>query len=224
MLSVVMPTLNAADTLRASLEAVKGGALAGEIVVVDGGSNDGTTAIAECFEPVVMFCEPGRGQQLATGAAAARFEWFLFLHGDCVLEPDWPDAVKAFIEDPESVGRAAYFQLRFDDSRWNARALEWIVSRRSKWLGLPYGDQGLLINRALYEETGGFKKIPIMEDVEFVRRIGKARLRELPSSIVTSARRYRRRGYWIRPLQNLLCLSLYFCRIPPRMIARLYGL
>lgn len=223
MLSVVMPTLNAADSLRDALEAVKGGALAGEIVIVDGGSTDGTIAIAECFEPVVMFSEPGRGQQLTTGAGAARYEWLLFLHGDSVLAPDWPAAVKAFIEEPESAGRAAYFKLRFDDSRWKARMLERIVSWRSRWLGLPYGDQGLLISRALYEEVGGFKKIPIMEDVEFIRRIGKARLHQLSSHIVTSARRYRRSGYWSRSFHNLFCLSLYFCRIPPRMIARLYG-
>jgi hypothetical protein len=90
-------------------------------------------------------------------------------------------------------------------------------------LGLPYGDQGLLIARTMYDAVGGFAALPLMEDVDLVRRLGRRRLVQLPATAVSSARRYRAGGYIRRPLRNLLCLSLYFAGVPPRRIARLYG-
>ncbi|MDA0221230.1 MAG: glycosyl transferase family 2, partial [Proteobacteria bacterium] len=94
---------------------------------------------------------------------------------------------------------------------------------RARRFGLPYGDQGLLIARDFYETLGGFRPLPIMEDVDLVRRIGKARLTTLQGHVTTSAARYRRSGYTVRMLRNLACLTLYFAGLPPRLIARLYG-
>ena len=120
-------------------------------------------------------------------------------------------------------GRAGYFELRIDDPRSAARRLERLVAWRCRVLALPYGDQGLLISRALYETVGGFAPLPLMEDVELARRLGRRRLACLGAPIVASARRYRCDGYVRRPLRNLLCLSLYFAGVAPARLARLYG-
>ena len=90
-------------------------------------------------------------------------------------------------------------------------------------LRLPYGDQGLLISASFYPALGGFRPLPLMEDVDLVRRLGRRRLAPIAAQIIASARRYRRDGYFRRPLRNLLCLSLYFVGVPPTRIARLYG-
>jgi hypothetical protein len=94
---------------------------------------------------------------------------------------------------------------------------------RARRLGLPYGDQGLLIGRAFLESLGGYPPLPLMEDVALVRRIGRRRLDALAADAVTSAARYRREGYVARPLRNLFCLGLYFAGVPPAAIRRLYG-
>jgi hypothetical protein len=90
-------------------------------------------------------------------------------------------------------------------------------------LGLPYGDQGLLIHRDLLRAVGGVRPLPLMEDVDLVRRLGRARLRALPADAVTAAERWERDGYLWRSARNLLCLSLWFAGVPPRLIQRLYG-
>jgi hypothetical protein len=97
------------------------------------------------------------------------------------------------------------------------------VAWRCRRLGLPYGDQGLLIHRDLYLAVGGFPSVELMEDVALVRRIGKHRLTALPMTVTTSAERYRRDGYIGRPLRNLSCLALYLIGVAPPIIRRLYG-
>jgi hypothetical protein len=101
--------------------------------------------------------------------------------------------------------------------------LERIVAWRCRVLALPYGDQGLLIARNLYRAVGGFAPLPLMEDVDLVRRLGRRRLTRIGARCISSPARYRREGYWCRPLRNLLCLSLYFAGLPSDRIARLYG-
>ncbi len=171
----------------------------------------------------MIAAERGRGTQLAAGAAAACGDWLLFLHADCRLAPGWKAAVAAFIAEPGAVGRAGYFAFALDDRSPAARWLERIVAWRCRLLGLPYGDQGLLIARSLYEAVGGFRALPLMEDVDLMRRLGRRRLAPLGVPAYASARRYREEGYIRRPLRNLICLSLYFIGVPARHIARLYG-
>ena len=223
MISVVIPTLNASNTLARAIESVNDGELVAEIIVADGGSTDDTLSVAAGLRAVVVTSEPGRGQQLAAGAAAARSSWLLFLHADSVLAEGWLKAVTGHIDSAGVATPAGYFALRYDDSHWKARWLERIVAWRSRVVGLPYGDQGLLISREFYDHLGGYKLIPIMEDVDIMRRIGRRRVAALPAAIETSARRYRRAGYGLRAAWNLFCLGLYFCRVPPRLIARIYG-
>jgi rSAM/selenodomain-associated transferase 2 len=194
-----------------------------EIVVADGGSVDDTPAVAAAAGAKLVAGARGRGSQLSAGAAAATREWLLFLHADCTPEPGWAEAVAVFIARPRAAERAGYFDLALDDRAAAARRLERVVAWRCRILALPYGDQGLLISRALYDAVGGFAPLPLMEDVDLVRRLGRRRLARIDARCVASARRYRREGYWRRPLRNLLCLSLYFAGMPPERIARLYG-
>ena len=165
----------------------------------------------------------GRGVQLAAGAGAAAGDWLLFLHADCRLSSDWGAAVAAFLAAPEATSRAGYFDFALDDAARAARRLERIVAWRCRVMALPYGDQGLLIARSLYRAVGGFAPLPLMEDVDLVRRLGRRRLARIGAQCISSPRRYRREGYWRRPLRNLFCLLLYFAGVPPDRIVRIYG-
>jgi rSAM/selenodomain-associated transferase 2 len=217
-LSVVIPALNAAAGLPATLAAL--GDTPAEVVVVDGGSADGTADLAARGGALVVLAPRGRGGQLAAGVAAARGPWLLLLHADTVLAPGWADAVRDAMRDP---GRAAYFRFALDDAAPAARRLERAVAWRCRVLALPYGDQGLLIHRDLLAAVGGMRPLPLMEDVDLVRRLGRARLGALDVVALTSAERWRRDGWLRRSARNLVCLSLWFLGVPARIIARVYA-
>jgi rSAM/selenodomain-associated transferase 2 len=222
-LSIVIPTLDAADDLPTTLAALSGSAVIGEIIIADGGSMDDSVAIARTAGARTVIAARGRGTQLAAGAATAACDWLLFLHADCRLGERWEAAVAGFIAAPGATERAGYFAFALDDPNPAARRLERIVAWRCRVCSLPYGDQGLLISRKLYTAIGGFAALPLMEDVDLVRRLGRRRLMPLATPAYVSARRYREDGYRRRPLRNLICLSLYFIGVPARHIARLYG-
>jgi rSAM/selenodomain-associated transferase 2 len=192
------------------------------VIVADGGSTDGTADVARRIGAHVVAAPRGRGSQLAAGARAATGDWFLFLHADTHLAANWRDAVVRFLAN-EGTGKAAFFRFRLDDDRPAACRLERMVAWRCRALAQPYGDQGLLIHRTLYDAVGGFRPLPLMEDVDIVRRIGRRRLAMLDCDAVTSAARYRRAGYLARSARNLSCLGLYYLGVPPRLIVRLYA-
>lgn len=229
MLSIVIPTLNAAVTLPRTLCALVPGAIDGlvkEVIIADGGSRDATGEIADAAGATLIGAERGRGCQLAAGAAAARGEWLLFLHADTVLEDGWEKEVRAFIAGAALEGdfeRVACFRFALDDRGPGARVLEAFVAARCALFALPYGDQGLLISRRLYDRLGGFGTMPLMEDVDMIRRIGRGRLRSMRHSAVTSAERYRREGFVRRGVRNVTCLAMYYLKVPPGVITRFYG-
>lgn len=219
-LAVIIPTLNAEAGLAATLTALPPVA---ELIVVDGGSQDATVAIANAAGARVLPCAPGRGGQLAAGAATTTAPWLLFLHADTRLDATAWRALYAHLADPGRRPTAAAFNLRLDDPAWQARLLEFGVRLRGALLALPYGDQGLLIRRDLYDAVGGYGALPLMEDVDLVQRLGRRRLRILKGHAVTSAARWRRRGWVRQSLLNLRCLALYLTGTPPAEIARIYG-
>ncbi len=227
LLSIVIPALDAAATLAPALAALEEGRAAGlvrEVLVVDGASRDGTSGLAEAAgAKVVEAGATGRGRQLVAGAQAAAGDWLLFIHADTRLSAGWSEAVGRFLADPDKAERAGYFPLALDDPAPQARRIERLANWRARRLGLPYGDQGLLIARRFYDRVGGYRPLPLMEDVELVRRIGRRRLVALAGRAVTSAARYRRDGWWARPLRNLTLLTLYFLGLPPAWLRRLYG-
>lgn len=226
-LSIVIPALNAADSLPATLAALREGQRSGlvcEIILVDAGSGDSTLAIATREGlTVISMKEPGRGRQLAEGAAQASAPWLLFVHADTILAPGWSAVVADFIAHDTAKETAGYFSLELDDSAPQARRIERLANWRARRLKLPYGDQGLLIHRSLYDAKGGFRPLPLMEDVDFARRLGRDHLVLLAGQARTSAVRYRRDGWWTRPLRNLAVLTLYYLGLPPTWLRRLYG-
>ena len=226
-LSIVIPAFNAAFSLPATLRALDEGRESGlirEVLVVDGASGDPTARML-AREPVelVHAASPGRGRQLSVGAETAAGEWLLFLHADTCLASGWSQTVGQFMARPDAARLAGYFRLALDDSSLQARRVERLANWRCRRLGLPYGDQGLLIHRSLYRQIGGYRPLPLMEDVDLARRLGAARLVALDAIAVTSAERYRRDGWWARPARNLCLLSLYFLGFPPTWLRRLYG-
>ncbi len=226
MLSIVIPTLNEAARLPATLAALsmpaEGGGEAPEILVSDGGSRDVTTDIARGAGAQVVTGVQGRGAQLAAGAAAARGGWLLFLHADTRLAPGWRDPADAFMADPANRQRAGYGRFRLDDPHPRARRLEKRVAWRCRRFGLPWGDQCLLIGRDFYRALGGYRPLPLFEDVDLVRRIGRKRLVALDINAVTGAERFLQAGYRRRSARNLALLSLYLMGAPPAWLARLY--
>ena len=229
MISVIIPTLNAqrdlVPTLSALVPAVVDG-IVQEAIISDGGSTDDTYAIADAAGTHVVQAPRGRGPQLEAGAAAAKGDWLLFLHADTVLEPGWVNEVTSFIERIETGRRkpaAAYFRFALNDDGFMPRLIEMMVAVRCMLLSLPYGDQGLLISRRHYQRLGGFRPLPLMEDVDLVRRIKRRELCGLKTAAVTSAKRYQDDGYLVRSFRNIGLMLLYLLRVPPRVLARLYG-
>ncbi len=132
--------------------------------------------------------------------------------------------MRGFMADPANAARAGYGRFALDDPSPQARRLERRVAWRCRVLGLPYGDQGLLLSRAFYDSLGGFRPdLPLIEDVDLVRRIGRRRLAALEATAVTSAARWRAAGWRRRSARNLCCLALWFAGVPARRIAGLYG-
>lgn len=221
-LTVIIPTLNALAVLGPTLAALAEGLEAGliaELIISDGGSHDDIATVADLAGAVLLTNPPGRGAQLAAGAEQARGTWLLFLHADTVLQPGWTQAVVAHIA--QFNDQAAYFQLKFDEKRPAAHLIAGGANLRSRWLGLPYGDQGLLISRDLYQQVGGVPALPLMEDVALARCL-RGRLRALEAVAQTSAARYQRDGWVKRPARNLWLLTRYFLGADPEKLARAY--
>lgn len=213
-MNVIIPTWKAAATLPATVASL---AEAGcPVIIADAGSPDGTADVARALGAQVIQAEKGRGAQLAAGAAAATADWLLFLHADTRLEAGWSQAAAAFMAGPPG---AAYFTFGLDDDSPAARRLEAAVAWRCRNFSLPYGDQGLLIHRAVYRAAGGYRPLPLMEDVDFVRRLQPV---ALAPRAITSAEKWRRSGYLARSAKNLSILTLYFAGVPPRWLARIY--
>jgi rSAM/selenodomain-associated transferase 2/rSAM/selenodomain-associated transferase 1 len=221
---VVIPTLDEEDHLPALLADLRHLSVSHEVIVVDGGSRDRTCSWARAAGARLRVREPaGRGPQMAAGADAARAPWILFLHADTRLGPDAGRAIEAWIAGASSGEEAAYFGFHLDGTGWFWRFIELGQGLRERLTGLVYGDQGLLVSRELLARVGGVPDLPLMEDVELVRRIRRAgRLERLPASLPTSPRRYREEGRWRGWLRNTALITLFRLGVAPRRLARHY--
>lgn len=228
MISVVIPTLNAEQRLAACLTALVSAAVEGivrEVIVVDAGSTDRTLKIADQAGVEVVAAPAGRGGQMRAGARRARQPWLLFLHADTVLSPGWEMEAAEFASRVDLGHRpkqAGVFRFALDDEGFAPRTLEVLVGLRNGLLALPYGDQGLLLSRSLHDEIGGYSDMPLMEDVDIVRRLGRRRIARLRATATTDAGRYRADGYIRRVLRNQACVAMYAVGVSPERIRRFY--
>ena len=218
-ISVIVPTLNAGiglhHTLSCLMEALDSG-LIREVIVSDAESTDQTLEIAKDWGAEVVSGAPSRGGQLQRGCDAAKGEWLLVLHADTVLSEGWGNAAAQHLQ----TGDAGWFSLQFDGGGVKGKLVAFWANLRSR-LGLPYGDQGLLVSRTLYDVVGGYRDIPLMEDVALARAL-KGRLRRIDATAITSAVRYQKQGWLKRGGRNLITLLQYFAGVDPETLAGRY--
>jgi rSAM/selenodomain-associated transferase 2 len=218
-ISVIVPTLNAQVSLGACLHGLMEGLDAGlirELIVCDGGSEDATAEIAKDWGAEVIVAAPSRGGQLRAGCAVAKGDWLLILHADTVLQAGWVTAVIQHMR----TTKAGWFSLAFDAHGLAPRMVASWANIRSRF-GLPYGDQGLLISRALYDQTGGYQDMPLMEDVAIARAL-KGQLMAIDAVALTSAAKYQSQGWMRRGGRNLWTLVQYFAGRDVQKLAQAY--
>lgn len=208
-ISVIIPTLNAGkhiSTCFASLAPALIDGLLAEVIVCDGGSDDDTCLIADAAGAVVVNGKAGRGRQLAMGADKAKGDWLLFLHADSDLDQSFSRALKTHMQHP---AKAGFFCLGFDQNSFGANTVARWANFRARVLGLPYGDQGLLIHKNLYREIGGYPEISIMEDVAIIKKL-RGKLLPVDCLLTTSAEKYVRQGWIKRSVRNFRFLIRYY--------------
>jgi len=219
-ISIIIPTLNEAENLAATLASTES-RVDLEIIVVDGGSSDGTTEVAKSFGVRLLTTAAGRARQVNAGGLAARGDVFLFLHGDTQLPRGYERYVLNFIRKPGIVAGA--FALGIDGSEFGFRIIEMLANFRSRVFQMPYGDQGIFLRGEVFRALGGFPDMSLMEDFVFMRRLRKrGKVALLPAAVNTSARRWRNLGILKTTLINQVVLLGYFLGIDPERLARLY--
>lgn len=219
MISVIVPALD--EEARVG-ECVRSGLGEGtEVLVVDGGSRDGTATAAAAAGARVLQSPPGRALQLNRGAAEAGGDILLFLHADCRLPPDWAPQVRRVLAVPGTAGGA--FRLRLRGGGIRLRLVEAGIALRSRLLSLPYGDQAVFLRRETFRRLGGYPDLPILEDVELVRRLRReGRVAILDLAVSASARRWRSLGVGRVTLLNQAILAAYLAGLAPARLAGWY--
>ena len=220
LLAVIVPVLSDSDALARLLADLRPDPEV-ELIVVDGGHDRALDEIvSDRVDVRLLRSAAGRGVQMNTGAAASSAPLLLFLHADTALPPEWKRVLLGL--PPRCVG--GWFRFGVDDGAWQARMLERLVAWRVRVLRLPYGDQAIFVRRDTFERLGGFRPWPLMEDVDFARRlIAAGAVCEPPLAVRTSARRWRRDGWFARSARNLALVTLYFAGVPPQRLARWYA-
>ena len=218
-ISVIIPTLNEASHLEATLQSIGADAL--EIIVSDGGSRDQTIEVATRLGAIVVREGAGRASQMNAAAAIARGEVLLFLHADTILPADYRRSVADIVCRPGTAGGA--FRLGIRGSGVGLRLVETGANLRSVRLSMPYGDQALFLKRDLFWEIGGFAEIPIMEDFELVRRLRQhGRMEIADASVTTSDRRWRKLGVLRTTAWNWIIVVAWSLGVAPHRLAGWY--
>ncbi len=201
-ISIIIPTINEANNLPLLLSDLANIHQEGEIIIIDCGSEDRTVDIAHNYgAKVYKSKERNRGLQLHMGAKKSKGEWLIFLHADTRLTNDWFTKVKTVLKGNKNF--IYHFKFKINDKKIIYRFLEILVNFRSQYFKQPYGDQGLIINRLIYFKNNGFRKIPLMEDIDFLRRLNnKKDLKQLNLAIFTSSRKWERTNIFLQALKN----------------------
>jgi rSAM/selenodomain-associated transferase 2 len=221
MLSVIIPTLNEAACLDGTLAAVAGLGDEVEVLIVDGGSSDGTADIARRRGVPVLTADRGRGPQLAAGVCATRGDLLWFLHADTLPPPDAVARIHEALRAPDAAGGC--FTICFSGTGYSARFLTCLYPYLG-WLGLCYGDSAIFVRRSAYEEAGGFRPLPLFEDLDLLRRLRRhGRFVRLPGVVTTSARRFEGRSFVLTFARWTLLQVLYWLGVPPRHLSQLYA-
>ncbi len=218
---VVIPTLNEAHNLPGLLGDLREVALPLHVIVADGGSQDDTAALAQAGGATVVHTARGRAVQMNGGARACGAEWLCFLHADVRLPENARHDFEHLDRDPAA--EAAVWSLAIDADGWWFRVLERGARVRDRLVGFPYGDQGLLVRRALFDLVGGFPDVPVLEDVAFNHALCRhVELRRLASPLVVSARRWKKEGLYWTWIRNVAILAAYLAGVSPRRLSRWY--
>jgi rSAM/selenodomain-associated transferase 2 len=221
--SIIIPTLNEAENLTRLLPQLLSLRPEPEIIVVDGGSSDRTTMITEQKGILTFKSVANRAVQLNLGARIAQGDIFLFLHADSWLTQSAYQCLLEQMQDPEIIAGAFRYQLDNSHNDWRERIIEFGVSLRVRFFRLPYGDQGYFVRRDIFEESGGYNPIPLLEDVEWFKRISrKGKVALLAAPLITSARRIHERGWVKSILINWCVILLYALGVSPSRLASLY--
>ena len=221
-LSIIIPTLNEATGIQQNIQRAWE-LRPHEVILADGGSDDGTGDLARSSGATVVTSERGRGRQLNVGARAATGDVLLFLHADCWLEPASNEQIETALEDEVVIGGA--FRQRIDHDRKIFRWLEWGNALRVRWRHLPFGDQGIFVRRSAFESVGGFAEVRLMEDVLLMREFRRRRwrLELLPGPIHVDPRRWLKHGVVRQTMRNWLLLTGLRLGISPDRLADFYA-
>ena len=203
-LSIIIPTLNEAIHLPLLLSDLNAWPYEIDLIIIDGGSTDLTLSIANIHGVnIIQSLQKNRGYQMNIGASKAKGNWFLFLHADSRLDLSWVKSLLKIINNKASEDFAWYFEFKIKNSNFEFRILELAVKLRSYFLQRPYGDQGLLIHKNLYNLSGGFSKLKIMEDLEFIKRITQTnKVRSIRDNIYTDDIKWRDSNIIERAIKN----------------------
>ncbi len=219
-ISIIIPTLNEAQSLTATLKSAQA-TVEVEIIVVDGGSSDETAELAKTFGATLLVEAGGRAKQFNAGARAASGDVLLFLHGDTRLPERFDEHVLNLMDSPDIVAGA--FKLGIDGTEIGLRVVEKLANFRSRFLQMPYGDQAIFTLSDLFHSLGGFPDMPIMEDFVFVQRVRKeGRIALAPVPVSTSSRRWLKIGILKTTMINQVVLLAYFLGSEPNQLARWY--
>jgi rSAM/selenodomain-associated transferase 2 len=220
-ISIIIPTLNESKNIKATLASTQVSTNV-EIIVVDGGSKDNTVEIAESLGVKVIVGYQNRACQMNAGAKSATGDILLFLHADTLLPADFDAMIRTALQQPLTTAGA--FALRINAPQPGLRLVEWGVKLRSKWFNMPYGDQAIFITKDKFNYIGGFPELPIMEDFELIRNFKNLgnKITFIPIPVITSPRRWLRKGILQTTLINQIVIIAYFIGISPEKIRNWY--